>query len=232
VAAKKANLYQPVYPCADHPDEELTYYCFSCNNPICPECAIHGLHRDHEVQTTRKAIKQIKHLLVEDRQKLDLEMSEIAGNREQAKRLAKEWTEENKRDQEFVRKKMAQLKAAINEKEKDLLRSCDANLERNCEILRSEASAAEKSLEVIAGVKRNIDSTLKKEELTVLQEFNKRDDEANEALQLADREREQLREQQVKNPLRCVDTTAFDEEIDRLMGDLQALKLASAIPKQ
>ena len=114
--SKKTLQHQSVYPCADHPDEELTYYCFTCNRPICPECAIHGLHRDHEVQTTRKAIKQIKQLLVEDRQKLDQEMSEIAGNREQAKRLSKEWMDENKRDQEFIRKKLSQFKALVNEK--------------------------------------------------------------------------------------------------------------------
>ena len=70
------------------------------------------------MQTTRKAIKQIKQLLVEDRQKLDQEMSEIAGNREQAKRLSKEWMDDNKRDQEFIRKKLSQFKALVNEKEK------------------------------------------------------------------------------------------------------------------
>jgi hypothetical protein len=91
-AAKKA-IYQPTYPCNDHPEEELTYYCFTCNRPICPECAIHGQHREHEVQTTRKAIKQIKSLLMEDRQKLDAEINEMVSNREQAKRLSKEWAE-------------------------------------------------------------------------------------------------------------------------------------------
>ena len=44
-------------------------------------------------------------------------------------------------------------------------------------------NASEKALDTIAVVKRNIDHTLKKEDLTVLQEFNKRDEEANEALQ-------------------------------------------------
>lgn len=66
----KKNSYLPTYPCQDHPDEELTYFCFTCHKPICPECAIHGFHKDHEVQTTRKAIKQIKLLLGEDKQKL------------------------------------------------------------------------------------------------------------------------------------------------------------------
>jgi hypothetical protein len=127
------------------------------------------------VQTTRKAIKQIKQLLMEDRQKIDQEMSEISSGREQAKRLSKEWVEENKRDHEFIRKKLTHLKAAISEKEKELLRSCDSNLERNCDILRNEAGSSDKSLDVLMNVKRNIDATLKKEDLTVLQEFNKRD---------------------------------------------------------
>ena len=60
-------------------------------------------------------------------------------------------------------------------------------MERNVEILRNEATASDRTLDSIAGVKRNIDQTLKKEDLTVLQEFNKRDEEANEAMLLGDR---------------------------------------------
>ena len=45
-------------------------------------------------------------------------MNEIATNREEAKKLSKEWTEQNKRDQDFIRKKLAQMKSVISEKEK------------------------------------------------------------------------------------------------------------------
>lgn len=46
---------RPVF-CSSHPDEEVSYYCFTCNtNCICPECIIHGIHKNHEVQTIRKA---------------------------------------------------------------------------------------------------------------------------------------------------------------------------------
>ena len=111
------------------------------------------------------------------------------------------------------------------------MRSRDSNMERNVEILRNEWIASDKTLDSIATIKSGIESTLRKYDLAVLQEFNKRDEEANEAVQMGDREREKLREQQVKNPLRCVDTTLLDEELDRLMGDLQSLKLSSTIPK-
>ena len=158
-------------------------------------------------------------------------MGEIAATREQAKRLSKEWTDESKRDQEFIRKKMNQIKAIVSEKEKELFRSCDGNLERNCDILKGEATNSEKSLEVISGVKRNIEQTLKKEDLTILQEFNKRDEEASEGIQLAERERDRMREHQLKSPLRCIDTTLLDEQLDRIIGDLQGIKLTSTIPK-
>ena len=45
-------------------------------------------------------------------------MNEIASNREQAKRLSKQWADENKRDQDFIRKKLAQMKAMISEQQK------------------------------------------------------------------------------------------------------------------
>ena len=32
--------------------------------------------------------------------------------------MSKEWMDENKRDQEFIRKKLSQFKALVNEKEK------------------------------------------------------------------------------------------------------------------
>ena len=96
-------------------------------------------------------------------------MNQIATNREQAKKLSKEWTEQNKRDQDFIRKKLSQIKAVLNEKEKELQRACDSNLERNQEILRSQVSASQKALDSIAIVKRNIDQTMKKQDLTVLQ---------------------------------------------------------------
>ncbi len=60
--------------------------------------------------------------------------------------------------------------------------------------------------------------TLKKEDLVVLQEFNKRDDETVDAVQIADREREKMREQQIKNPLKALDMGLYEDDIDRIIG--------------
>ena len=47
--------------CPEHPDEEISYFCFNCiSNCICPECIIHGVHKNHEVLTIKKSYPIIK----------------------------------------------------------------------------------------------------------------------------------------------------------------------------
>lgn len=47
--------------CPEHPDEEISYFCFNCiSNCICPECIIHGVHKNHEVMTIKKSYPIIK----------------------------------------------------------------------------------------------------------------------------------------------------------------------------
>lgn len=47
--------------CSEHPDEEVSYFCFDClTKCICPECIIHGVHKNHEVKTNKKAYPIVK----------------------------------------------------------------------------------------------------------------------------------------------------------------------------
>ena len=42
--------------CPEHPDEDLYYFCFTCLcHFVCPECVIHGVHREHDVKTIKKS---------------------------------------------------------------------------------------------------------------------------------------------------------------------------------
>lgn len=49
------------------------------------------------------------------------------------------------------------------------MKSAEVNFDRNCDLLREQNVTGDKSLDEIAAVKRNIDTTLKKEELVILQ---------------------------------------------------------------
>jgi hypothetical protein len=43
-------------------------------------------------------------------------LNSLGSNRDSAKKLSKEWVDENKRDQDYIRKKMAQIRTVISEK--------------------------------------------------------------------------------------------------------------------
>ena len=67
-ASKQLLRPQITHACPAHPDEQIAYFCVTCNcPPICAECVIHGAHRGHDVQNIRKAhpqvLKQMEHLL-------------------------------------------------------------------------------------------------------------------------------------------------------------------------
>jgi hypothetical protein len=41
--------------CKDH-GEEVTYFCFDClGRCFCSECAIHGIHKNHQVMNIKRA---------------------------------------------------------------------------------------------------------------------------------------------------------------------------------
>ena len=86
----------------------------------------------------------------------------------------------------------------------------EANTERNIEQGRTEGAASERELEDLAAVKRSIDTTLKKEDIVILQEYTKRNEEVNEVLDRSDRERVRHEEQMLKNPPRTVDFGQFE----------------------
>lgn len=89
--------------CDTHPEEELSYFCFDCNIPICPECAIHGSHREHEVQTTRKAIKTIKANLQQRTDMVNQHTSQVAGVRENYRNKLKDLNDDNKKYLQMIK---------------------------------------------------------------------------------------------------------------------------------
>jgi hypothetical protein len=56
----RGSFRQDKDQCKEHPDEEVTYFCFDCScPPICSECVIHGDHKDHDVMTIKKSYPHI-----------------------------------------------------------------------------------------------------------------------------------------------------------------------------
>jgi hypothetical protein len=85
--------------------------------------------------------------------------------------------EQSRNDQEYIKKKMTHLKNVLSEKEKELVKAAENNLDKNMERVRHEEALAERTLSEIMGIHRSIDATLKKEDLVILQEYSSRDEE-------------------------------------------------------
>lgn len=62
--------------CTDHPEEEIMYFCFDCKgNCICAECVVHGVHKNHEVKTIKRAFPIVKEQMEECLESLDYKIN-------------------------------------------------------------------------------------------------------------------------------------------------------------
>jgi hypothetical protein len=65
--------------CQEHPDEEVSYFCFQCKvAPICSECVIHGDHQGHNVVLLKKAYPQIVKTIEELQIQISSKCDELA----------------------------------------------------------------------------------------------------------------------------------------------------------
>lgn len=123
--------------CKDHPEEEVSYFCFDCRcPPICPECVIHGYHKGHNVSTLKKAFPEIlkaveelhsdltsrvEDLMVCD-QKVGLRRKEVTDHCSAAKVYMENAFEELRQK---INKKEQQLRQAVEDKAEDVLAELD-----------------------------------------------------------------------------------------------------------
>ncbi|CAD8095977.1 unnamed protein product [Paramecium sonneborni] len=112
--------------CVDHPDEEISYYCFDCNSKcICPECIIHGIHKNHEVKTIKKSYPLIKKQLEEQLEQNNQCIIQVENQRQE---LEKKQIEQQA-IQDHLRLQIAQeiqnLHQLLNSKQAELLEEVD-----------------------------------------------------------------------------------------------------------
>lgn len=67
-----------VKKCKDHPEEEVMYFCFDCERSvICSECVVHGLHRNHRVQTIKNAFPTVLNKVHQEMQEVKAKLKEL-----------------------------------------------------------------------------------------------------------------------------------------------------------
>lgn len=118
--------------CKDHPGEFRTYFCFDCvDNLICSECVIHGIHHNHNVLTTKKAIPRIKTKLEEIRIALDSSLSKVKENFKELDVYKKKIADDSQISKQKVREIFDSIKELLNSKQSDLLLGIDFQFDQN-----------------------------------------------------------------------------------------------------
>lgn len=104
------------------------------------------------------------------------------------------------------------------------MHTINSNFERSCEEIKHHGSSMDKFVEGYNAVRRNIDITLKRDDLTVLQEFNKREEESIDVLE----KNSALSEESAISGPKKVDYPLLEDELEQLTGIMQGMRLTFA----
>ena len=126
------------------------------------------------MQTTRKSIKLIKSNLGECQEALSAEVNNTSIMRDNWRNRVREFGDQQKKDKELIHEQFHSLMLILQEKEKEFQRTLDHTHENNSNIVRGQINECERIIDNYNGVRKNIDMTVKKDELTILQEFSRR----------------------------------------------------------
>ncbi|KAL4500547.1 hypothetical protein ABPG72_002971 [Tetrahymena utriculariae] len=149
--------------CKQHDDEEVNYFCFDCKNVcICPECIIHGVHKDHNVKTIKKSYPIVKQIL-ED-YKFDLENSMTTINNK------KEAVYQQKNEIQQIQKNLKlEITTVFNVLKQKVDETCQQLIQQTEEISKKS--------------QRDLDETIKQIEKQIIN-FKKNEEQIQEHLQI------------------------------------------------
>lgn len=153
--------------CLEHPEEELLYYCFECNcECICPECVIHGKHKNHDVKTLRKSQPVIKGRLESMLESIDSNIDGLALKKSEFEKNIKEATEVNNANKKQIQKTFSDLRQRIATKENETMAKCDKALEMTVEEYERGIKAIIKKINDIKQSSQSVVDILKRDEVT------------------------------------------------------------------
>ena len=136
-------------PCKQHPEENYTTFCNTCQKPCCPNC-IPESHDKHSFSQLQQAAKDVRGKLANYTTKLD---KEVLGSRKKMRDTVEQMLTKTKSDAErhknTVRKKCQTLRKSIDDMENSLLTEID-------EMLKDDTKQLEKQLSDIKASEERI----------------------------------------------------------------------------
>lgn len=133
--------------CDSHPDEEVTYFCFDCLiPPVCSECVIHGVHKDHEVMHVKKGYLVVKEKLEEVIQGLATSVESLQNDRKMLENKKELVIDQANATKAQLKTLIDDLISRIDKKEKELMHHIDLSTEKTLKELESCERVIEKNM--------------------------------------------------------------------------------------
>lgn len=112
--------------CPEHPDEELSYYCLTCEGTcICSECAIRGTHKGHDVQTIRKSYGEVRRRINELMTSLATRGDAVKKILQQIEQHKQEIVDNTRSIKESMKLSFDELREKIRKKEAEFMASAE-----------------------------------------------------------------------------------------------------------
>eukprot|EP01017_Pseudomicrothorax_dubius_P003127 TRINITY_DN1036_c0_g2_i3.p1 TRINITY_DN1036_c0_g2~~TRINITY_DN1036_c0_g2_i3.p1 ORF type:complete len:361 (+),score=93.72 TRINITY_DN1036_c0_g2_i3:539-1621(+) len=173
MGSPNTHLRQPRSMCSEHCEEEISYFCFECMcNCICPECIIHGSHRNHEVQTIKKAYPIIKGKTEDLLSQMGDKISEMVGIEDRFNLKKKEIVESVKVMKKQVADSFNDIRVKVDRKEKEVMNQLDCFLDDANKDLNFDLMSLTEKIQCFRDTTDQLNSILyNKDEITLLNYF-------------------------------------------------------------
>lgn len=103
--------------CGEHHEEEILYFCFDCKcECICPECIIHGKHKDHDVKTIKKASPQVKSELEKSVDKIESSIENLLIKKSEVEKSIRTFNEQSAQQKRQIQSAFEEVRAKLAQK--------------------------------------------------------------------------------------------------------------------
>ena len=146
--------------CKEH-GEPLSYLCLDCmSNCVCPECVIHGIHKNHEVLNIKKAFPIIYKNIKDMHNNLNNKIKEINLTKNNIEKRKKDILLLNKKYKVDTRQIFNEIRSLIDKKEKEIMNKIDNHLNDTINELNNYNNIISNKLLSLSKLIQNINSYL------------------------------------------------------------------------
>jgi len=155
--------------CKEH-GEPISYLCLDCMiNCICPECIIHGTHKNHEVLNIKKAYPLIYKKIQEIGSNINSKVKELYSAQNGIEQKRKDISMLNQKCKIDVKQAFNEIRSLLDKKEKEIIKNIENTLNDNLNELNNCNNLIQKRLVSMSKLTETINSYLmKKKEINLI----------------------------------------------------------------